>query len=135
MPYEVDGRKLGYFMLGGAQMNAEETFRKRWEERNKLLWSKIEAAIGEEEAKWRAQQEREQRAREEEARRKKEAEELKLKAEEAKRKAMAEAKRKEEEAKKKEEEERDKEKVVFLCCGSPLRFVSYLRENRDRGRP
>ncbi|KAK7061102.1 hypothetical protein VNI00_000838 [Paramarasmius palmivorus] len=24
MPYEVDGRKLGYFMLGGAQMNAEE---------------------------------------------------------------------------------------------------------------
>ena len=44
--------------------------------------------------------------------------------------------KKEKRKKEKEEEEgRDKEKVVFLCCGSPLRFVSYLRENRDRGRP
>lgn len=91
-----------------AEQNVEAKFRERWKERNKLLWNRIESAIGEEEAKWREQQAREQKARDEEMRRRKEEEDKRKREEETRRKQAEEAKRKEAEVKMKLEEAKKK---------------------------
>lgn len=83
----------------------QDKIRAHYQERNRLLWSRIEAAISEEEAKWRAQQEREQKARDEEARWRKEEEDRRKREEEARQKEADEAKRKQEEVRQKEEAE------------------------------
>ncbi|THU83116.1 hypothetical protein K435DRAFT_766084 [Dendrothele bispora CBS 962.96] len=94
------------------QQEAERVLREKWQQREKMLWDRIEKGIKLDEDKVKAKVEEERRIREEEERKRKEAEEKRL-AEEKKKKEEEERKRREEEEERKriqeEKETRERE--------------------------
>ncbi|KAK7454072.1 Nuclear pore complex nucleoporin component [Stygiomarasmius scandens] len=96
-----------------SQQEGERVLREKWQQREKMLWDRIEKGIKLDEDRVRAKEEEARRMREEEERRRKEAEEKRL-AEEKKKREEEEKKRKEEEEERKrvQEEKEAREREV-----------------------